>query len=96
MTNHALTPRQGTRSQEDYIQKSWRLIKLHGSTNWYRSIIAATTLAPNDQHYFKFLASSAYPLRVQKRYSYGRKKLFQCSFYARYACLSRNNSASGY
>lgn len=56
-------------NEDDYIKdKSWKLIKLHGSINWYRQIVGVPHAFPDANEYYKYLDGSEFPLNLSNNF----------------------------
>lgn len=56
-------------AENHYTQDSkWRLIKLHGSVNWYRQFSSYQVTQTNDQEYFAHLRRTPLPLQLDDRF----------------------------
>lgn len=53
-------------NEDQYINDKWSLVKIHGSTNWYRRF-RQFSLPPelNEASYLKMLANTSYPLQLE-------------------------------
>lgn len=53
-------------SKNHYIQENWSLVKIHGSTNWYRRIQNEFLLNLGDKEYYEHLFKYSFPLPLEK------------------------------
>lgn len=65
--------------EKHYINEKWRLVKLHGSINWYKEFSSRKEQEPTDAKYFDLLKTSTLPLSLENSFTltsmngYGRR-----------------------